>query len=49
MLATNSEYLDLRKTHNYILYLVGIGVESAGVGLLILLGLCIAALGIWCF
>ena len=49
MLASNSVYLDLRRLQNYVLYLIGIGVESAAVGLLILLGLGIAALGIWCF
>jgi hypothetical protein len=48
-MANNSEYLDLRKLQNYLLYMIGIGVESAAVGLLILLGFCIAALGIWCF
>jgi hypothetical protein len=49
MMANNSEYLDLRKLQNYGLYMIGIGVESAAVGLLILLGFCIAALGIWFF
>ena len=49
MLASNSAFLDLRRLQNYVLYLVGIGVEFAAVGLLILLGLCIAALGTWCF
>jgi hypothetical protein len=49
MMASNSEYLDLRKLQNYVLYIIGIGVESMAVGLLILLGFCIAGLGIWCF
>ena len=49
MIASNSEYLDLRKLQNYVLYMIGIGVESVAVGLLILLGFCVAALGIWCF
>jgi hypothetical protein len=49
MLAENSEYLNLRRLRNYALYLAGIGIESAGVGVLILLGFGIAALGIWYF
>ncbi len=49
MTANHSGYLDLRNGHNYIRYIVGIGIESAAVGLLILMGLGIAALGIWFF
>ena len=49
MPTSNSEYLDLRRPNNYVHYIVGIGVESAAVGLLILVGLCIAAVGVWCF
>ncbi|HTX53989.1 MAG TPA: hypothetical protein VMD08_11290 [Candidatus Baltobacteraceae bacterium] len=49
MTASNSEYLDLRNVQNYIRYMIGIGIESAAVGLLILLGFCVAALGIWFF
>ncbi len=49
MTTSHSGYLDLRNGQNYIRYIVGIGIESAAVGLLILLGFGIAALGIWCF
>jgi len=49
MSTSNSGYLDLRRANNYVHYAVGIGVESAAVGLLILIGLCIAVVGVWCF
>ncbi len=49
MPTSNSEYLNLRKPYNYVRYAVGIGVESAAVGLLILVGICIAAAGVWWF
>ena len=49
MSVSSSEYLDLRKVQNYVAYVVGIGVESAAVALLILIGLCIAVLGVWFF
>ena len=49
MTATSSEYLDLRKGHNYLRYLLGIAIESGAVGLIIALGFCIAAVGIWVF
>jgi hypothetical protein len=49
MSVSSSEYLDLRKLRNYVAYCVGIGIESAAVALLMLVGLGIAVAAVWLF
>ena len=49
MSTNNSSYLDLRTVHNYVIYGIGIAVESAAPILLMLLGFCLCLLGIWLF
>jgi hypothetical protein len=49
MSASKSEYLDLKKLHNYLLYFIGIAVESAAVLILMLIGYLISILAFWVF
>jgi hypothetical protein len=49
MAASKAEYLDLKKPRNYILYIVGIAVESAAVTALMLVAYGISGLGFWLF
>ncbi len=49
MAVSSSEYLDLRKVRNYVAYVVGIGIESAAVAALMLVGLGIAVAAVWFF
>jgi len=49
MSVSSSEYLDLRKVQNYVAYFIGIGIESAAVALLMLVGLGIAIMAVWLF
>ena len=46
MSANKSEYLNLRKPLNYVHYLIGIAVESAAVGMLMVIAYIISGLGI---
>jgi hypothetical protein len=47
MSASTSEYLDLKKPHNYFLFFIGIAVESAAVLLLMIVGFLISILAFW--
>ena len=47
MSANKSEYLNLGKPRNYIHYLVGIAVESAAVGMLMVIAYIISGIGLW--
>jgi hypothetical protein len=49
MSVSSSEYLDLRKIQNYVAYCIGIGIESAAVALLMLVGFGVAVLAVWLF
>ncbi len=49
MAVSSSEYLDLRKARNYLAYVVGIGIESAAVAALMLVGLGVAFAAAWFF
>jgi hypothetical protein len=46
MSANRSEYLNLGKPLNYIHYLIGIAVESAAIGMLMIIAYIISGLGI---
>jgi len=46
MSANKAEYLNLGKPRNYIHYLVGIAVESAAVGMLMVIAYIISGLGL---
>jgi len=47
MSVNKAEYLNLGKPLNYIHYLVGIAVESAAVGMLMVIAYIISGLGLW--
>ena len=49
MATSNSSYLDLRTVHNYLIYCVGIAVESVAPLLLMVVGFCLCLLGMWLF
>jgi hypothetical protein len=49
MSASKSEYLDLKKLHNYFLYFIGIAVESAAVLVLMIVGFLMSILAFWAF
>ena len=49
MSASKSEYLDLKKLHNYFLYFIGIAVESAAVLILMFIGYLISVLAFWVY
>ncbi len=49
MATNNNGYLDLRTFRNYVLYGIGIAVESAAPLFLMLVGFCLCLLGIWLF
>jgi hypothetical protein len=46
MSANKSEYLNLRKPLNYVHYLIGIAIESAAVGMLMVIAYVISGLGL---
>jgi hypothetical protein len=47
MSASKSEYLDLKKPHNYFFFFIGIAVEWAAVLLLMIVGFLISILAFW--
>ncbi len=49
MAASKSEYLDLKRSRNYLRYIVGIAVESAAVVALMLVAYSISGMGFWFF